>query len=266
MRQALVSGLAGAVGMAAVSVVGAAQAVATPKSASVARTADGRPDLSGIWQVLNTAAWNVEDHQARDGVPAGDGVIEGGRIPYQPWALTKRQENAKNLQAVDPEAKCYMLGVPRATYANLPFQIFQKPDLVAIAYEYAHTVRYVYTDGSKHPAGPIEWWMGDSRAHWDGDTLVVDVVHFNEGLLDRSGNFYSDALHVVERFTPRDADHIDYEVTLEDPKVFTRPWKMRMVLYRRVEPNFRLLEYECYSFDSERFYPYPGVSKDPGGN
>jgi hypothetical protein len=213
---------------AVVPVHGSPQDAAAPKSASMPRTADGKPDLSGIWQVLNTAAWDVEDHPARDGVPAGDGVVEGGRIPYQPSALTRRQENARNRRSVDPEAKCYMLGVPRATYANLPFQIFQKPDLVAIAYEYAHTIRYLYTDGSSHPAGPIEWWTGDSRARWEGDTLVVDVVHFNEALLDRSGNFYSGALHVVERFTPRDVDHINYEATLEDSNVFTHAWKMHI--------------------------------------
>jgi hypothetical protein len=194
-------------------------------------------------------------------VPAGQGVVVGNEIPYQPWALTKKRENAAKRTEVDPETKCYMLGVPRATYTDLPFQIFQKPDLVVVAYEYAHGLRYVYTDGTPHPKGPIEWWMGDSRGHWEGDTLVVDVVHFNEGLLDRAGNFHSDALHVVERFTPRGRDHITYEVTLEDPKVFTRPWTMRMVLYRKVEPDARLLEHECYSYDAEKFYPYPGVSK-----
>jgi hypothetical protein len=251
-----------ATGLATVPLHGAPQGQAASASNAVPRTADGKPDLSGIWQVFNAAAWDVEDHQARPGVPAAEGIVEGGRIPYRPAALLKKAENRKNLQEVDPEAKCYMLGVPRAAYGGLPFQIFQKPDLIAIAYEYAHSIRYLYTDGSRHPDGPIEWFMGDSRGRWEGDTLVVDVVHFNGGLLDRAGNFYSDALHVIERLTPIDRDHIDYEVTLEDPKVFARPWKMRMILYRRVEPNVRLLEYECYSFEYERFYPYPGVSKN----
>ena len=245
----------------AAEVYGAAQLPPAPAPAVLARTADGKPDLSGIWQVLNTAAWDIQDHQAHEGIPAGQGVVDGNDIPYQPWALAKKKENAANRKTVDPETKCYMLGVPRSTYTNLPFEIFQKPNLVAIAYEYAHTLRYVYTDATPHPKGPIEWWMGDSRGHWDGDTLVVDAVHFNEGLLDRAGNFHSEALHVVERYTPIDAGHINYEVTLDDPKVFTRPWTMRMVLYRRIEPNSRLLEYECYSFDVEKFYPYPGVSQ-----
>lgn len=233
----------------------------TPSGGVIPRLADGTPDLSGIWQVLTTAAWDLQDHHARPGVVAGQGVVEGNEIPYQPWALAKKQENFAKRQTEDPESKCYLLGVPRMTYTPLPFQIFQKPDLIAIAYEYAHAVRYIYTDGTKHPEGPIEWWMGDSRGRWEGDTLVVDVVHFNQGWLDRAGNFHSEALHVVERYTPTGSNHVRYEVTIQDPKVFTRPWKMTMVLYRRTEPNVRLMEYECYSFDEEKYYPYPGVSK-----
>ena len=246
----------------AVPVLGQTPPQPTPQPAgSIPRTADGKPDFNGIWQVLNTAAFDIQDHHAREGVPAGQGIVVGNEIPYQEWALAKKKENGANRASVDPEAKCFMLGVPRAMYTDLPFQIFQKRDIVTVAFEYAHGLRYIYTNGTAHPRGPIDWWMGDSRGHWDGDTLVVDVVHFNEGLFDRAGNFHSDALHVVERFTPRGPDHILYEVTVEDPKVFTRPWKMSTVFYRRVEPNVRLLEYECYSFGVERFYPYPGVTK-----
>ena len=140
-----------------------------------------------------------------------------------------------------------------------PFQIVQMPEVTTILYEYLHAVRHIHTNGTPHPRGPIEWWMGDSRGRWEGDTLVVDVVHFNEDTwFDRTGNFHSDALHVVERYTLADADHINYEVTIEDPKVFTRPWKMRMLLYRRKEPNFQLLDYDCYAFQWEKYYPYPG--------
>src|SRR5687767_14246639 len=202
---------------------------------AILRSADGKPDLNGIWQAMSTAAWNVEDHSATKGIPAGHGVVEGGEIPYQPWALAKRNENRQKRAEADPENKCYLLGVPRIMYAGLPFQIVQAAGQITMMFEYAHAVRYIHMN-KPHPEGPIEWWLGDSRGRWEGDTLVVDVVHFNDqGWFDRAGNFHSEALHVTERYTPVGANHIDYEVTIEDPKVFTRPWKMRMPLYRRVD-------------------------------
>ncbi len=212
------------------------------------RTADGKPDLQGIWQATNTANWDVEDHSASAGIPAGVGIVEGGVIPYLPEALKQREQNRADRLTEDNEAKCHMAGVPRSTYLPYPFQIVQTPQQVTILYEYVHTLRNIHMD-SAHPKGPIQWYMGDSRGTWDGDTLVVDVVHFNDlTRLDRSGNFHSDALHVVERYTRTGPDHMLYEVTLEDPKTFSRPWKMSMPLYRRVEPNARLLEYECYAY------------------
>ncbi|HUR20355.1 MAG TPA: hypothetical protein VMZ90_06060 [Vicinamibacterales bacterium] len=229
---------------------------------SMPRTADGHPDFSGIWQTMNSAAWNVEDHSATLGVPAGQGVVEGGTIPYLPAALTKRNENFTNRATADPETKCYLLGVPRIMYAGFPFQIIQSRAQVTVLYEWAHATRYIYTNGTPHPPGHIDWWMGDSRGRWEGDTLVVDVVHFGgETWLDRAGNYHSDALHVVERFTPLDADHITYDVRIEDPKVFARPWTMSMILYRHREKNFQLLEYECYGFDAEKYYPYPELNR-----
>src|SRR5437867_2654555 len=162
------------------------------------------------------------------------------------------------------ETKCFMPGVPRITYMPLPFQIVQTQKFTAIVYEYIHINRTIYTDGSQHPPGSIDWWMGDSRGRWEGDTLVVDVVHFNDQTwFDRSGNFHSDALHLTERYTLTGPDHINYTVTVEDPKVFTRPWNMSMVLYRHKEKNFQLLDYECYGFDFDKLYPYPeiGASK-----
>ena len=231
-------------------------------AAAVRRTADGKPDLSGLWQVMGSAAWNIQDHSAQKDIPAGQGIVEGNEIPYQPAALKKRDENFQNRATADPETKCYMAGVPRSTYMPYPFQIFQTSEMVVMLYEYVHTVRYVYTNGTPHPPGHIDWWMGDSRARWEGDTLVVDVIHFIEDTwFDRAGNFHSDALHVIERYTPTDPDHFNYEATIEDPKVFTRPWKMSTVLYRRKEPNARLLEYECYGFDLEKYYPYPDFAK-----
>jgi len=212
------------------------------------RTPDGKPDLSGIWQAVNTAAWNILPHPAEAGVPAGLGVVEGNDIPYRPEAATKQRENHANRATLDPVAKCWLPGVPRATYMGFPFQIVQTPSQTSILYEYAHTVRHIFMN-SPHPRGPIEWWMGDSRGRWEGDTLVVDVVHFNDQTwFDKAGNHHSEQLHVVERYTLVSANHIIYEATIEDPKVFTRPWKMSMPLYRRLDPNMQILEYECYGF------------------
>jgi hypothetical protein len=211
------------------------------------RTADGHPDIQGIWQALNTAVWNIEPHAAELGVPAGLGIVEGGEIPYLPAALRLREENFRKRLTDDPEAKCYMVGVPRITYMPYPFQIVQGPDQVTMLYEYVHSVRPIRLN-SPHPKGPIQWWMGDSRGRWDGETLVVDVVHFTDQTwLDRSGNFHSSALHVVERYTRTSPETMGYEATLEDSKVFSRPWKVSFPLYRRQEPNVRLLEYECYA-------------------
>ena len=224
------------------------------QNVAIPRASDGRPDLSGIWQVLNTAAWDIQDHAASLGVPAGQGVVEGNEIPYQPSAAAKKRENYANRRTADPETKCYQPGVPRITYMPFPFQIVQTPGYIAILYEYAHVTRRLYLGGTPHPKGPIEnWFMGDSRAHWEGDTLIVDVIHFTDQTwFDRAGNFHSTALHVVERYTPTDRDHIRYEATIEDPKVFTRLWKMSMPLYRRQDPNVQLLDYECYTMLQEQ--------------
>jgi hypothetical protein len=210
------------------------------------RTPDGKPNLQGIWQVLSTAAWDIQDHPARLGVPAGQGVVEGNEIPYRPEALAKKRQNFENRLTADPDTKGYLPGVPRITYMPFPFQIFQTPNYVAMAFEYVRAIRTIHTNGTPHPAGHIDFWMGDSRGRWEGDTLVVDVIHFDDQTwFDRAGNFHSDALHLVERYTLIGPDHINYEVTIEDPKVFTRRWKMSMPLYRRKEPNVRLLEYEA---------------------
>jgi hypothetical protein len=223
---------------------GAAQAGAIP------RMPDGKPDFSGIWQVLNTASWDIQDHSAAKGVPAGQGVVEGNEIPYLPAALAKKNENFKNRLTADPvNAKCFLPGVPRIMYMPYPFQILQTPNYIAMVFEFVHAVRHVYMN-SPHLSGTIEWWMGDSRGKWDGDTLVVDAIHFNaETWFDAAGNHHSSALHLVERYSFIDRDHINYEVTVEDPKVFSRPWKMSMPLYRRIERNVQILDYECHAFD-----------------
>jgi len=212
------------------------------------RTADGKPNLNGIWQAFSTAHWNLEAHTAEPGIPAGQSVVEGNDIPYQPAALAQRRKNFESRTTADPLTKCHLPGVPRITYIPFPFQIVQTPKYTSMLYEYSTVTRIIYTDGSPHPP-PLDLWMGDSRARWEGDTLVVDVTQFNDMTwFDMAGNFHSDALHVIERYTPLDADHIRYEATIEDPKVFTRPWKMNILLYRRLEPNLQILDYVCVDF------------------
>jgi hypothetical protein len=258
MQHRLPGAIVAVLWISAVSVMGYSQTYKAP------RTADGKPDLNGIWQVVNTANWDIQDHPARMGpvaalgaafsVPAGMGVVEGNEIPYLPEALAKKKENAAKWMTSDPEIKCYLPGVPRATYMPYPFQIFQTPDNIFIAYEFAGANRTIYMN-TKQKSSPVDTWMGWSVGHWEGDTLVVDVNSFNDQTwFDRAGNFHSDALHVVERYTRVSPAAMDYEVTIEDPNIFSRPWKMRMPLYRRLEKDARLLEYPCVEFAEELLY------------
>ncbi len=218
------------------------------------RTPDGKPNLTGVWQAVNAAAWDIQDHSGSMDVPAGLGVVEGNEIPYLPAAAARKKENYDNRAKLDPETKCYLPGVPRATYMPYPFQIVQAAQHIAIGYEYAHAARRVYLDGSKHPEA-LDFWMGDSRGHWEGDTLVVDVSNLNgKTWFDRAGNFAGEGLHVVERYTPMSPNHLLYEATIEDPKVFSRPWKMSMPLYRRMESRPRILEYACVAYLEEETF------------
>jgi hypothetical protein len=227
------------------------------------RTGDGKPNLNGIWQALNSAHWDIEAHAAAPGlirelgasnaVPGGMGVVEGGEIPYKPEALAKRQENARNRLSLDPEIKCYLPGVPRATYMPYPFQVIQSQKHIMILHEFASAVRTIYMDD--HKEAPADSWMGWSNGRWEGETLVVDTTGFLDSTwFDRAGNYHSDALHVIERFTARSPDTLTYEATIEDPKVFTRPWKMSMPLYRRVEKNAQLMEFRCVDFVEDLLY------------
>ena len=213
------------------------------------RNADNQPDLQGAWEAQTTASFDLQDHAGSFGIPPGLGVVEGGVIPYKPEALAKKESNFKNRAEADPNAKCFLPGVPRANLMPFPFQIFETAKYVAILYEYVHAYRLIPLDGSQHP-DDVDFWMGDSRGHWEGDTLVVDVANnHDETWLDASGDYHSDALHVVERYTRTGADTISYEATIEDPKVFTRPWKIKLNLYRRPEKNFQLMEYDCYAYE-----------------
>ncbi len=289
MRNCLLAGIVSASAVAAVAAVGftaptAVGFTAPPTAAagqtpaySPPRTPGGKPDLNGIWQALNTANYDLQAHTARPAmalrtspaglvpdmpvlalgavgsVPAGLSVVEGDEIPYQPWAAVRKKENAANWLTADPEIKCYLPGVPRATYMPFPFQIVQNDRSILIAYEYAGAVRSVsMTDPG--PA-PIDSWMGQSVAQWEGDTLVITVTGFNgQAWFDRAGNFAGESLRVVERYTRTGPDHLWYEATIEDPKVFTRPWKISMPLYRRMEKNARLHEFKCVEFVEELMY------------
>jgi hypothetical protein len=239
------------------------------------RTAEGRPDLNGIWQAVGSAHWDVEAHAARPGpvvamgalgaVPAGLGVVEGGEIPYQPWAAEKRAENLADWLSLDPAVKCYLPGLPRATYMPFPFQIVQTPEHILMAYEFAGASRIIYMNRPDFE-GPVDMWMGHSRGHWEGETLVVDVTsQMPDTWFDSSGNFHSEQLRVIERYTARSPYHLDYEVTIEDPAVFTRPWKMSMPLYRRVEEGAQLLEFKCVEFVEELMYGHLRRSEVPEG-
>ncbi len=241
------------------------------------RVEGGKPDLNGIWQALNEANYDLEGHNARPAmalrpgpygpvpaaqvlalgavgaVPPSLGVVEGGEIPYKTEALARRKENQENWLSRDPEIKCYLPGVPRATYIPQPFQIFQSASQIFIAYQFAGAVRNIYM---KDPGeAPVDSWMGQSFGHWDGDTLVVDATGFNDQTwFDRSGNYHSDQLHVVERYTRTSPDVISYEATISDPAVFTRPWKISMPLYKRQEKNAQLLDFKCVEFVEELMY------------
>jgi hypothetical protein len=238
------------------------------------RTPDGKPDLNGIWQALNEANYDLEAHMARPAmalragpygqvpaaavvalgavgsVPPSLGVVEGGEIPYKPGALATRKQNQADWINRDPEVKCYLPGVPRANYMPYPFQILQSNSAMSFVYEYAGAVRNVYM---KDPGPALtDSWMGQSVGHWEGETLVINVTDMNDKTwFDRAGNFHSDKLHVTERYTRTSPDSIAYEATMEDSNVFTRPWKISMVLYRRQEKNAQILDFKCVEFVEE---------------
>ena len=235
------------------------------------------PDLNGIWQALNTANYDIEMHtashsmQLREGphgplptvktmylgavasVPPGLGVVVDGTIPYTPEALAKKQENKANWIDRDPEVKCFLPGIPRATYMPQPFQIFQSADSVFMAYQYAGAVREVYMEDPGE--APVDSWMGWSAGRWEGDTLVVEVTgQYDSTWFDRAGNHHSDKMKVTERYTPMSPYHLQYEATIEDPETFTEPWTISMPLYRRMEDNAQLMEFRCVEFVEELMY------------
>src|SRR5438093_8645913 len=227
------------------------------------RTADGRPNLNGIWQAINEANWDLQPHAANfgrvvalgaeDAMPPGIGWVEGGEIPYLPAAAAKKKENYEKRLTLDPEIKCYLPGAPRAMYMPYPFQIIQSSNTLMMVFEYAGAVRTI--NMGKPTEAPADSWMGWSNGRWDAETLEIDTTGFNDQTwFDRAGNFHSDALHVVERLTAQTPDLLNYEVTITDPNVFTRPWKMSMPLYRRKEKNAQIMEFKCVEFVEELIY------------
>jgi hypothetical protein len=266
--------------------VGALVSLSTARTAGQAtrpaRTADGKPNFSGVWQANNEAHWDLQAHEARAGmvtqpgvypyeyarvpaaavlalgaaagVPGSTGVVQGdGQIPYKPEAIKIKNENAANWVDRDPELKCYLPGTPRAMYMPYPFHIVHSTNKIQMAFTFANAARTIHLDKVAGP--PDDTLMGHSVGRWDGDTLVVDVTNFNgKGWFDRAGNHHSTSLRLVERYTPIGPDAINYEVTVEDPNVFTRAWRMAMPLYRRLEPNAQIIEYPCIEFSEEFMY------------
>jgi hypothetical protein len=249
----------------------------TPAAYRSPRTADGKPDLNGIWQSLSGANYDIEAHMARPAmalrpgpygpvpaapvlalgavgaVPPGMGIVEGGPIPYKPDALAKKKENQEKWLERDPEIKCYLPGVPRATYMPYPFQILQSQSAVFFAYEYAGAVRNIYLKDPGPP--PVDAWMGQSVGRWEGETFVIESNGFNDSTwFDRSGNFHSEAMKVTERYTRTAPDVLSYEATIDDANTFTRPWKISLPLYRRLEKNAQLMDFKCVEFVEELLY------------
>lgn len=296
MRRGVPRGVVAAVALAvasagAVGSVSCARGGPAEESGQLVRPAqvEGKPNFTGIWQANNEAHWDLQAHEARPavmtqpglhpyayariaaapmvalgataGVPGSLGVIQGdGVVPYTPEAAARKQQNAEHWIDRDPELKCYLPGIPRAMYMPYPFEITQSSNKIHMAFTFSNAARTIHLDTVDGP--PDDTWMGHSAGRWEGDTLVVEVTNFNgRTWFDRAGNFHSEALRLVERFTPLTPDIIHYEVQIEDPKVFTRPWRIAMPLYRRVEPGMQLIEYRCIEFAEE--FMYGNLRKQP---
>ncbi len=227
----------------------------------------GPPNLNGLWQAMGSASWNLEGHTASKtpvtgvlgafgGIPAGMSVVEGGEIPYLPAALARRNSNREDWTNLDPAAKCYIPGIPRLTYMPYPLQILQSEKKIFIAYEFGSNSRTIHLDRPGTVA-PLPSWMGYSLGRWEGNTLVVDVrSQMAETWFDSAGNYHSASLQVEERYTPMGENHIQYEAIITDPELFSRPWKISLPLYRRLETDARILEYKCVEFAEDLLYDH----------
>ena len=228
------------------------------------RTADGNPDLNGIWQAVGSAYYDLEGHAADHspslemgalgGVPGGLGVVVGGEIPYKQSALARRQANKENQLSLDPAVRCFMPGVPRCITQPFPFQIVQTPEYILFAHEFASASRIVYMNRPDFEA-PADAWMGHSRGTFNGETLNIRVdSQVPQTWLDRSGNYHGTSTVVEERFTAVSENHLVYEATITDDTVYERPWTIRLPLYRRIDDNMQLLEFKCVEFVEELMY------------
>ena len=259
--------LASVVLLTVISLQGCTQEQTSESNIAAPLVSSDPPDLSGIWQTMNTASWNLEGHTASKmpvtnilgalgGIPAGMSVVEGGEIPYLPQALERRDQNRSDWTNLDPVAKCYIPGVPRSTYMPWPFQILQTDTEIFVAYEFGSNSRTIFMDRPGTEA-PLPSWMGYSLGHWEGETLVVNVTkQVPDTWLDASGNYHGPNLVVEERYTLIDENHMQYEATIDDPDVFSRPWKIKIPLYRRMEDGARLLEYKCVEFGEDLLYDH----------
>jgi hypothetical protein len=282
MKTQLKTFLAVAATAAAVSAFWVTQDVSQAQNESrteIPRTPDGKPNLSGIWQAMNTAYWDLEPHEARHGpmsalaagahlaVPPGMGVVEGGMLPYKPGMRDAKEANQANWLERDPATKCYLPGVPRATYQPYPFQIFQAPDATLITYQFAGADRIVHMNRPELEA-QVDSWMGHNNGSWDGETLVIDVTgQMPDSWFDRSGNYHSGwEMHVQERYTMLDRNTIQYQATVNDPNVYERPWTINMHLYRHQDENMQLLEYKCVEFVEELMYGHLRAPGSPVGD
>jgi hypothetical protein len=236
---------------------------AAPAAGRIPRMPDGKPNFTGLWQSMTTADWDIQDHIAQAGpyyqlgaigtIPPGQGIVDGNEIPYKPEALAQKKTNHDNWLTMDPVVKCYMPGIPRANYMPYPFQIVQSQNDLVFAYQFATSNRVISVAKKRDAA--VDTWMGTSNGHWEGETLVIDVTGMVDSTwFDRAGNYHSDALHVVERLKYRTPDVIDYEATIDDKNVFTRPWKISFPLYRHLEKNAQLGEFKCVEFTEELLY------------
>jgi hypothetical protein len=251
--------------IAVLAVAAALPAIAAAQQAP--RRIGGHPNLNGIWQAMGSAHWNLESHAASQlkqfwrlgaigAIPAGQSVVKEGKIPYRPDAVAKRDANREGWPKTDPEAACYLPGIPRATYLPYPFQIVQGDDDILFVYSFANANRAVHLKDTRTiDEVPVDLWMGWSNGRWDGDTLVVEVIANDDRTwFDRAGNYHSNQMKVTERYTLLDANRIQYEATIDDPEIFTTPWTISMHLYRNTEPNAELLEFKCVEFSEHLLY------------
>jgi hypothetical protein len=256
MRSVKLRAMAGVVALTLVPAVSLAQA-----------RINGRPNLNGIWQAAGTAYWNLEDHSAEKldafwplgslaAIPAGMSVVEGGTIPYRSEALARRDENRAGWPRSDPEAACYLPGIPRATYLPYPFQIVQGDSDIVFVYSFASANRVVhFEDVRTLDEVPVDLWMGWSNGSWDGDVLEVEVIANDDRTwLDRAGNYHSSAMTVTERYNLIDENHMQYSATIDDPNVFSRPWTISLPLYRIIDENAELLDFKCVEFAENLLY------------